>query len=113
MILKEFAEFLQNYYTEEEKEAQSAGTEKHKTPVFLLFFWVKNKLETPAKTNVDKIIQKEIYIAKNRANDFLLIGKSPSGRRLIQSLYNFALSFEQQQYARWLHDKKPNDFKNC
>lgn len=109
MILQEFSNFLQAYYEEK------GGLEKEgsKTPIFLLFFWVKNKIETPARTNTDKIIQKEIYIAKNKAQDFLLIGKSPSGRKLIDSLYNFALSFEQHQYARWIHERKPQDFKNC
>ena len=55
----------------------------------------------------------EIYIAKNKAEDFFMIGKSPSGRKLIDALYNFALSFEQQQYARSIHERKPQDFKNC
>lgn len=107
MILQEFSDFLQDYYDNIKKESTP-----EKTPIFLLFFWVKNKIETPARSNVDKIIQKEIYIAKNKVDDFLLIGKSPSGRNLINSLYNFALSFEQQQYARWLHHQKPDDFKN-
>lgn len=109
MILSEFSRFLQEYY---EENSPNSGKER-KTPVFLLFFWVKNKLETPATTNIDKILQKEIYLAKNRAEDFFLIGKSPSGRKLIDALYNFALSFEQQQYARWIHERKPEDFKNC
>ena len=109
MILTEFSGFLQEYY-----EKNGAMSEKNaKTPVFLLFFWVKNKLETPASSNIDKILQKEIYLAKNKADDFFLIGKSPSGRKLIDALYNFALSFEQQQYARWIHERKPEDFKNC
>lgn len=99
MIIKEFSDFLKE--------------NKEKPPVSLLFFWLKTKIETPAKNNVEKIIQKEIYIAKNKAGDFLLIGKSPSGRNLIKSLYNFALSFEQQELARWIHNKKPDDFKNC
>ncbi len=105
MILQDFSEFIQNYYEEKQEE--------DKTPLFLLFFWMKNKVETPARNNIDRIIQKEIYLAKNKAGDFLLIGKSPSGRKLVDSLYNFALSFEQQQYARWLHNKKPEDFTNC
>lgn len=109
MILREFSDFLQNYYEKyEDKEGET-----QKTPVFLLFFWVKNKIEKPASSNVDKILQKEIYIAKNKIDDFLLIGKSPSGRKLIDALYNFALSFEQQQYARWIHERKPQDFNNC
>ncbi|HIU87242.1 TPA: hypothetical protein IAD52_09770 [Candidatus Spyradomonas excrementavium] len=109
MILTEFSTFLQAYY----EKYDPISDKNAKTPVFLLFFWVKNKLETPAKTNVDKILQKEIYIAKNKAEDFFMIGKSPSGRKLIDALYNFALSFEQQQYARWIHERKPQDFKNC
>lgn len=99
MILKEFSDFLKN--------------NEEKPSVSLLYIWLKIKIETPAKTNVDRIVQKEIYIAKNKAGASLFIGKSPSGRKLIESLYNFALSFEQQKMARWLHDKKANDFKNC
>ena len=99
MILKEFSEFLQN--------------NEDKPSVTLLYIWLKMKIEAPAKSNVDRILQKEIYIAKNKAEDFFMIGKSPSGRKLIDALYNFALSFEQQQYARWIHERKPQDFKNC
>lgn len=98
MILKEFSDFLKE---NEDKPSLS-----------LLYVWLKLKIETPAKNNVDRILQKEIYIAKNKAGNFLFIGKSPSGRNLIQSLYNFALSFEQQKMARWVHKQKANNFKN-
>lgn len=98
MILKEFSDFLKN--------------NEEKPSVSLLYIWLKMKIESPARTNVDRILQKEIYIAKNKVGNFLFLGKSPSGRNLMQSLYNFALSFEQQKMARWLHDKKANDFKN-
>ena len=98
MILKEFSDFLKN--------------NEQKPSVSLLYAWLKMKIESPAKSNVDRILQKEIYIAKNKAGNFLFIGKSPSGRNLMESLYNFALSFEQKKMARWLHDKKANDFKN-
>ncbi len=97
MILKEFSDFLKE--------------NEEKPSVSLLYIWLKLKIETPAKTNVDRILQKEIYIAKNKAGIFLFIGKSPSGRNLIESLYNFALSFEQQKMARWIHKQKANDFK--
>lgn len=99
MILQEFSDFLKD--------------NKEKPSVSLLYAWLKIKIESPAKTNVDRIIQKEIYIAKNKLGTTLFIGKSPSGRNLIESLYNFALSFEQQKMARWLHETKANDFKNC
>lgn len=99
MILKEFAEFLQ--------------TNEENPSVSLLYVWLKMKIETPAKSNVDKIIQKEIYIAKNKTGASLFIGKSPSGRSLMQSLYNFSLSFEQQKMARWVHSQNATNFKNC
>lgn len=99
MILQEFSDFLKQ--------------NEKKPSVSLLFAWLKIKIESPALTNVDKIIQKEIYIAKNKLGNSLFIGKYPSGRNLIQSLYNFALSFEQQKMARWIHNQTANNFKNC
>ena len=98
MILKEFSEFLQK--------------NEEKPSVSLLYVWLKMKIESPAKSNVDRILQKEIYISKNNVGNFLFIGKSPTGRNLIQSLYNFALSFEQQKMSRWVHNQKANNFKN-
>lgn len=99
MILKEFSQYLQ-----ENLEVSS---------IKLLNNWLKEKLTTPATTKVDQVIQAEIYIAKNKYNDSLLVAKSESGRKLMDALYNFSLSFEQQKIARWLHYKKPEDFKNC
>ncbi len=99
MILQDFSDFLKQ--------------NEEKPSVSLLYIWLKLKIESPAKTNVDRILQKEIYIAKNKAGNFLFIGKSSSGRKLLESLYNFALSFEQQKMARWIHQQKANDFKNC
>lgn len=99
MILKEFSDFLKS--------------NAEKPSVSLLYAWLKIKIESPAKTNVDKILQKEIYIAKNKIGNFLFIGKSPTGRNLIKTLYNFALSFEQQKMSRWIHEQKANNFKNC
>ena len=99
MILQEFSNFLKENI--------------NKPSVSLLFAWLKIKIESPAKNNIDKIIQKEIYIAKNKIGNVLFIGKSPSGRNLIQSLYNFALSFEQQKMARWIHQQKANNFNIC
>lgn len=97
MIIKEFSDFLKQ--------------NEQKPSVSLLYFWLKTKIENPAKSNVDRILQKEIYIAKNKIGNFLFIGKSPSGRNLLESLYNFALSFEQQKMARWIHNQKANNFK--
>lgn len=98
MILKEFSQYLQ------ENLETSA--------VVLLNTWLKEKIENPALSNIDKIIQAELSIAKNKLNDTLIVAKSESGRKLTTSLYNFSLSFEQQKLARWLHKKNASDFKN-
>ena len=52
------------------------------------------------KTKVEKIIHTEITLAKNKYNEFLIIGKSESGRVLINALYNYALSYEHYVLAK-------------
>ena len=49
---------------------------------------------------------------ENGYGDFLIIAKRDSGRKLMQALYNFALSFEHQKVARNIHNLKPDDFNN-
>ncbi|HNW25191.1 MAG TPA: hypothetical protein PLG15_07385 [Candidatus Gastranaerophilaceae bacterium] len=102
MILSEFAKYLQE--REDEIIEKQSCTK-------LLGFWLKEILERKPKTNVEKIIHAEISLAKNKAGDFLLVAKSPSGQKLTNALYNFALSFEHHVMKKWLKDKKPDDFK--
>lgn len=101
MILTEFSKYLQN------KEQEILDK---KSCTFLLGGWIKNILDRPAKTNVEKIIHTEIAIAENKAGDYLLVAKSESGRTLTNALYNFALSYEQHILRKWLQDKNPKDF---
>ena len=101
MIIKDFSDYLKENYKE-----GTSSTE-------LLSKWVKEKIENPPKTLVDKVLQKEIYLAKNKNGEFFLIGKSDSGRILINALYNFALSFEQQDFARKIHNLKSSNIKKC
>ena len=96
MILKEFSEYLLEHSDE--------------SSVKLLYRWLREKLEVLPVTNVDKIIKTELFSAKNEYGDFLIIAKRESGRKLIQTLYNFALSFEHQKIARNIHNLKPEDF---
>lgn len=96
MILQEFAEYLQ--------ENQDTSSVK------LLYKWLREKLEVLPKTNVDKILKAELYTAENGYGDFLIIAKRDSGRKLMQALYNFALSYENQKIARNVHSLKPKDF---
>jgi len=102
MILSQFAKFLQ----ENDDEII-----QNKTTLSLLTAWVLSILEKPASTNIEKIIHQEIDFYQNKNGDFFLVAKSESGRKLTQSLYNFALSYEQHLMRKWLEDKKPTDFK--
>lgn len=101
MILKEFSNFLQL------KEDDI----KNNVPcTILLGQWVKSILDKKPKTNVEKIIHKEIMLAKNNLGFYLLVAKSQSGRTLTSALYNFALSYEQHVLQKWLENKTPQDF---
>lgn len=98
MIIKAFATFLQSY----QEDIPS---------VVLLTNWVKTILEKKPENNIERIIHAEIALAKNNMGMFILTGKGKSGRTLIESLYSFALSFEQQKFNRWIHHTKASDFK--
>jgi len=98
MILKEFSKFLQE--------------NKDKNSVNLLNEWLTEHLTKPSLNKVDNIIKTELYFAKNSNGKTLIIAKSETGRTLLNALYNFSLSFEQYKFAKFLHDKKSNDFKH-
>lgn len=97
MIIKAFAKYLQSF----EGEIPS---------VILLSNWIKNILEKEPQNNVERVIHAEITIAKNNLGMFILTGKGKSGKILLESLYSFALSFEQQKFTRWVHHINANDF---
>ena len=97
MILKEFSKYLKE--------------NKEKNSVVLLNKWLIERLEKPSLNKADIVIKTELYYAKNKEGKTLIIAKSETGRTLIKSLYNFSLSFEQYKLAKFLHDKKSNDFK--
>jgi hypothetical protein len=54
------------------------------------------------KTNIDKIVHKEILYCENNSGDYLIVGKSDSGRVLVNALINFAKSYENYNHAKWL-----------
>ncbi|MBR2525511.1 hypothetical protein IKE67_03495 [bacterium] len=103
MILAEFSKFLQERNDE---------IIKNKSTCHLLCVWIKSILEKKPKTNVEKIIHAEIACAKNECGEFLLVAKSPSGQKLTNALYNFALSYEQHLMRKWLEDKNSNHFNS-
>lgn len=104
MILKEFSSYLQ-------KRNEDIVTNKT-SATKLLCEWIELVINKNPKNNIDKIIHKEIMLAANKSGDFLIVGKSKSGRVLVNALYNFALSYEHYIISKWLQNKNPNDFLN-
>lgn len=103
MILREFATFLQN--KNDDIIANKTTTTK------LLCEWIKFVINKNPKNHVGKIVHKEIMLAQNKSGDFFIVGKSESGRILVNALYNFAMSYEHYILSKWLIDKKPKDFE--
>ena len=102
MILSEFSKYLQSR-NNDITSGVSTGTK-------ILCDWIKLVIYKNPKNNVDKIVHKEIMLAQNTSGDFLIVGKSESGRILVKALYNYALSYEHYIMSKWLEDKKPQDF---
>ncbi len=104
MILGEFSKYLQSKNSDI-ISGSSTGTK-------ILCDWIKLVINKNPKNNVDKIVHREIMLAENKSGDFLIIGKSESGRILVNALYNYALSYEHYIMSKWLEDKKPHDFND-
>lgn len=103
MILSEFAKYLQQF-NDEITQNKTSATKK-------LCEWIKLVINKNPKNHVDKIVHKEIMLAENATGDFLIVGKSESGRILVDTLNKFALSYENFLMSRWLEDKKSSDFR--
>ncbi len=103
MILTAFSKYLQEHNEELIQNKTTASK--------LLCEWIKYVIYKNPKNNVDKIVHREILLAQNDSGDFLIVGKSDSGRTLVNALNNFALSYENYLMSKWLADKKPHHFK--
>ncbi len=100
MILANFAEFLQLH---------NDDLITHKTtPLELMHKWLIQIINKNPKNNVEKIIHKEIMYAQNDNGDYIIVGKSTSGRRLVKALINFAKSYENYNHAKWLEMAERN-----
>ena len=102
MILQEFSTYLQSRKNDIINKKNSATK--------ILCDWIRFVIKKNPKGNVDKIVHTEIFLAENSSGDFLITGKSKSGRSLVKALYNYALSYEHYVLQKWLDDKKPQDF---
>lgn len=102
MILNKFSKYIQSRNADI-IENKATGTK-------ILCDWIELVINKNQKNHVDKIVHKEIMLAKNKSGDFVIVGKSESGRVLVNALYNYALSYEQYILNKWLEDKKAGDF---
>lgn len=93
MIISEYAKFLQQHNDE--------LLMRKTTPLKLLHVWLKSVINKNPKTNVDKIVHKEILYCENINGDYLIVGKSDSGRVLVKALIEFAKSYENYNHAKW------------
>jgi hypothetical protein len=98
--------------------------------------WLWEKLSMPPQCNVDQVIHCEIIICRQEPSEtgeatecdifipqienendhehedasFVFKGNSKSGERLLNSLRTYGQSYEQQKWARWIHNIKASDF---
>ncbi len=94
MILAQYAKFLQNH---------SEDLISHKTtPIELLGTWLYEIINKNPKTNIEKIIHKELMYAQNSDGEYLIVGKSDSGRKLATALTNFAQSYKNYNHIKWM-----------
>ncbi len=103
MILKEFSTYIQN----RKEEIINGNT----AAVRILCDWIRLVIKKNPKGHVDKIVHTEIMLAENESEDYFIVGKSESGRKLVNALYNFALSYEHYIMQQWINTTKPEDFK--
>jgi hypothetical protein len=86
--------------------------------------WLWERLSQPPETAVDQVLHCEIAIAIGKRGGkeilrfegtgsgraYVFNGQSDSGRKLLNSLHQYALSYEQQKWSRWVHKVKASDF---
>lgn len=89
----------------------------------ILARWLWERLTSPAQNNVDRVIRSEVIIERNDSNlmqsykdeatgaRYSFLPQSRSGGRLLTSLYEYAMSYEQQKWSRWVHAVKASDFE--
>jgi hypothetical protein len=94
MILAEYSKFLQ----EHNEELLTRKT----TPMKLLHEWLKSVINKNPKNNIDKIVHKEILYCENENGDYLIVGKSDSGRVLVSALVKFAKSYDNYNHVKWM-----------
>ena len=98
MIIKAFSEYIKPFNSEIPS-------------LLLLTRWLKENLSKNPENNVERILHNEVGILKNKRGVFLLIGKTKSGKVLLEALNEFSLSYDQHKFSKWIHNVKASDFK--
>lgn len=95
MILNEYSKFL--------KKHDNELLEGKVLPIELLHLWLESYFTKIPKNNIEKIIHKEILFCKNSEGEYLIIGKSDSGRILVKSLLEFSNSYSNYIRSKWMN----------
>ena len=91
--------------------AQELNQEKNIEPCAFLQKWLKKILLKNPENHVENVIHTEFFLQTTQDRLTIVSSNSPTGRELMQSLYNFCLSYENFLFARWLHERSSTDFK--
>jgi len=97
MIIKAFSEYIKSFNTEI-------------PAINLLPDWIRKILSKKPENNVERIIHHELGFLENKQGFYLLIGKNNSGKILLDSLYEYALSYDNHKFSKWVHNVKASDF---
>ena len=99
MILQAFAKNMQGYVAKI-------------PPIIILSRWLKDILVKEPANNVEKIIHTELTLLEGDNGIYAVIGKTPSGQKLLENLYNFVGCVENHNFSTWLHNKNTNTFND-
>ena len=97
MILQAFAKNMQGYVAKI-------------PPIIILSRWLKDILKREPVNNVEKIIHTELTLLENDNRLYAVVGKTPSGQKLLENLYKFIGCIENHNFSTWLHNKNSNIF---
>jgi hypothetical protein len=78
----------------------------------LLYGWLKDNLTRKPGCNITKVIHAEISLLSDEDCNIKFMGKSKTGIKLLETLYNYSKSYDQQKFSRWVHDLKASDFES-
>jgi len=64
-----------------------------------------------AKGSVRRLQDNDLEEVKGEGSAFFFKGTSNSGSRLLNSLYEYSMSYEQHKWSRFVHSVKASDFR--